>query len=572
MLGIFQKTIVNESGDIQDGATIEARDATTNTLVSLFADKNGVNPIANPFLTGSDGIAKFYTAPKKINVTAVKGSLSASFDDVWINDSMSAQEADDYATIAEFNGLEQSVSGLTQTVINLDSDVNDLQANAARTDAANTFAGQQTIIADGVDQLRLQTNYQGGVTTAAIRALGTGELDVTATALLLNGAPIDSAQANYVYVYSVSDLPTAAGGFHQLADNTNYVFVGQTTSANAIKMGVNTSLIGGTIYRDSFNYTGTGAAVLSDGNLIDINNVSIYAPNGTLFQKTAPSNLIIRRAILQAVNFGEVNVSSIFLADSIQCTLAGTGIVIGTAQPIPFLVMNLCTMVNQTTNDPLLDMTGATIGYATIQTGYWKPRNDISAPCIKGSPDSQGITQKVYLAANFFDVNPSQPILSGLQVKDIKVESKSNINLPDSLISGNAYLTGNAIATALTQNVPAIISGVWVGDTNNQRIDVDSSGRITFIGEGDHTMVVLVTGTVTNAGNGTADFKFQIRKNGATISVQQVVYTVQSGSNRAVAFQGQLQMMQGDYIDIIITNTTSNDNALVQDMQVVLRG
>jgi len=68
----FQRTIVDESGNVLPGASVEVRaDISGAPLVSLFSDRDGAVPISNPLTTDANGRADFYAVggAKKITVT-----------------------------------------------------------------------------------------------------------------------------------------------------------------------------------------------------------------------------------------------------------------------------------------------------------------------------------------------------------------------------------------------------------------------------------------------------------------------------------------------------------------------
>lgn len=96
-LGVFQKFIVDDQGNIQQGASVEVRNQ-SGGLIQIYSDEGGTTPLANPFLTDSTGLARFYCDPQQIRVEATKGALSVLWVDHWVNDSMSAQDAADFPT------------------------------------------------------------------------------------------------------------------------------------------------------------------------------------------------------------------------------------------------------------------------------------------------------------------------------------------------------------------------------------------------------------------------------------------------------------------------------------------
>ena len=81
---VWQKTITSLSGDALDGAQITVRDQQTNALSAIFDAQSGGSQRPNPFLTGADGVARFFAEPGFYKVTAFKdGFGTAEF--IWNN-------------------------------------------------------------------------------------------------------------------------------------------------------------------------------------------------------------------------------------------------------------------------------------------------------------------------------------------------------------------------------------------------------------------------------------------------------------------------------------------------------
>ena len=85
-LPIFQRTIVDSSGNIQPGASVAVRNETTGDLVTIYADREGGTAKANPFLADSEGFATFYVEPGEYQVTATTPAGSITWSHVAIGD------------------------------------------------------------------------------------------------------------------------------------------------------------------------------------------------------------------------------------------------------------------------------------------------------------------------------------------------------------------------------------------------------------------------------------------------------------------------------------------------------
>lgn len=78
VLAIFQANVANDKGDVQGAASIEVRRESDNTLATIYSNRAGTTPLANPFDAEADGYFSFFaagaTGPYK--VTATKGAFS----------------------------------------------------------------------------------------------------------------------------------------------------------------------------------------------------------------------------------------------------------------------------------------------------------------------------------------------------------------------------------------------------------------------------------------------------------------------------------------------------------------
>lgn len=90
-LARFQRNVVDNAGNIQASPTVTVRDATTNSLVSIYSDRAGITALGNPFTGDANGLAAFYVAGGAYRITAVKGAFSVTWDYVGIG---TAQEYD----------------------------------------------------------------------------------------------------------------------------------------------------------------------------------------------------------------------------------------------------------------------------------------------------------------------------------------------------------------------------------------------------------------------------------------------------------------------------------------------
>jgi hypothetical protein len=75
-LAAWQSTIVDESGNVQEMASVEVKLESSGALAALFSDRDGEDEIDNPVTAGSDGFVRFYAAGSAYRITATLGAFS----------------------------------------------------------------------------------------------------------------------------------------------------------------------------------------------------------------------------------------------------------------------------------------------------------------------------------------------------------------------------------------------------------------------------------------------------------------------------------------------------------------
>lgn len=77
VLARWQGTIVDEAGNVQDGATVTVRrEAAGSPLATLFSDRAGATPTGNPVTADGDGYAAFHVAGGAYRITAAKAGFT----------------------------------------------------------------------------------------------------------------------------------------------------------------------------------------------------------------------------------------------------------------------------------------------------------------------------------------------------------------------------------------------------------------------------------------------------------------------------------------------------------------
>lgn len=75
---VWQKTVTDDTGNIVSGAQVTVN-IQGGGLATIYSSQSGGSPMPNPFLTGSDGVARFYAEPDFYSVSIVKDSDTVAF-------------------------------------------------------------------------------------------------------------------------------------------------------------------------------------------------------------------------------------------------------------------------------------------------------------------------------------------------------------------------------------------------------------------------------------------------------------------------------------------------------------
>lgn len=79
-LARYQFTVVDDAGNVQDGASVTVRAETVgNPLANLFSDRAGVVSIGNPVTADSEGYVGFHVVGGAYMITATKGSFTRTW-------------------------------------------------------------------------------------------------------------------------------------------------------------------------------------------------------------------------------------------------------------------------------------------------------------------------------------------------------------------------------------------------------------------------------------------------------------------------------------------------------------
>lgn len=115
-LARWQRTIVDDTGAVQSAAEVEVRNEQTNALATLFSDRAGATPLANPLTADSQGFAAFYAAGGAYKITATKDAFSR----VWRHEAVGTaaeHDAEFFVAQTDLDPLEADIAELQSLLL-----------------------------------------------------------------------------------------------------------------------------------------------------------------------------------------------------------------------------------------------------------------------------------------------------------------------------------------------------------------------------------------------------------------------------------------------------------------------
>ena len=417
-----------------------------------------------------------------------------------------------------------------------------------------------------------------------------------------------------VEVSQESDFGTAVGSVITLTTNTTYFVRGSVSCANRLVIDVDgVSILGWDRDKDGLDYTGSG------GDFITVDNVNFEMLN----LKLSSGNAVAGEVVLRALNFnyGTYNDGRLKVLTLINLQFRGCydvhhieGFDLVDIQNCLFWYIQATTMGCHFKNCSKLQVTSceyvrwfreSTIptpgGYATTPLiellanglGNGFGAVNINGCIIHPQQTQDGINISTTSTTGFGTIASNtfiniglttgvvfNPIASGLpnysDASTLKYDVFANQGILNSTSGCVMTMVGNTTATTLTQNVPKKV------DTNSLalvqaavRYTVDVNGRCTYNGSKQVYVSMHTSLSYNKSGGGADEYSFYFYK--GTVAAPTPVQLAGSGTLVDAELNGSVGMVygtlmnQGDFIEVWVENTQSNDNMLVIAWQVVIR-
>ena len=131
-------------------------------------------------------------------------------------------------------------------------------------------------------------------------------------------------------------------------------------------------------------------------------------------------------------------------------------------------------------------------------------------------------------------------------------------------------VVGNTTNTALTANTPAVVNtGGLATQQAAVRYTTTAAGRNTYDATKQVYVSLHASVSYEKQGGGIDPYTFYFYKNGVLLPGSAT--EVEADATGALSLVYGTLMSQNDYIELYVENTSSNDDMLVKDLQLVIR-
>ena len=415
---------------------------------------------------------------------------------------------------------------------------------------------------------------------------------------------------NMFEVSQESDFGIVVGGAITLTSNTTYFIRGNVNCSNRLIANTGGIVIHGWDRdKDSLTYNGTGDFITVADVNFELNNLKLSSTNST-----------VGEVVLRAINYtqGDYNNGRLKILTVINCQFRNCfdvmyieGYDLIDVKQTLFWYIEATTIGCQFKNTSKLQISScefvrwfreATIptpsNYATVSmievlsngTGGGNGATNINSCIFHPQQTQNGIDIKTGSTTGFGTIAGNTFINLGLttgetflaasltpslgaysQTECLQFDILANNGILNSTSGVVTTIQGNTTETVLVLNIPTQINtgGNALRQSFN-RYSVTAAGRITYNGTKQINASIHASISYAKLGSGNDNYTFTLRKNGVDLPGAALLIRASVNEDSITMVYGTLFNLN-DYIEIWIENTSSNDNMLITDWQVLIR-
>lgn len=381
-----------------------------------------------------------------------------------------------------------------------------------------------------------------------------------------------TARIEYVLVKTLSDFPYPTLGLIQLADNTTYEINGQVNiGTNQLVYGVNSFITGLNYGRDAIIYTGTAAAVISNGNKVNITQIGLVAPNGRAIEADCGANLFtaflcgffskdgayVTNASVASFKFCLFQGIAGFVTPERHLTFEGTfDKILLSENPFYPIPENSTAVVFNNIQAKVVDVTG---NFFKLGTGNW---NGVEWISELEAPTEFGIYQ-----GNTFEGDFTNTV--GFDQTTVGWSFTGNSGIANSRTYGGWGFTGRTTPLTITTQNEWVKIDSGATPKPLERFTYENSS-ITYVGRRDVPLLIIASITA-EVPNNNVDFEFAIYVNNVQVvgTLEQIGFRF-SNTSQSLTMNSYIDVSQGDVIDIRCRNLTNTDDILISSLSVTV--
>lgn len=365
-----------------------------------------------------------------------------------------------------------------------------------------------------------------------------------------------------VLVNDVSDLPAAVSGVITLAANTQYV-IGSSINVGTDRfvLSDNTAVAGLDSVISTITYTGTGDLFTMSDVTASVENLTLTATSGRLFNYTDTGSRIFRakELIVNCDKWGIFTSTSdtIVRFNNVAGTVATDGLEFSGDFRNLFWDTSRITM----TAGALFNLGTATFDSVTIDLILLTLNG--SSNLISGQTGSANINAGgIGLVERTIIDGPGTPLVN-ITVGDALWQFFGNDDIADTRPDALSSIQSNSTETVInTQSVFELVAGTWVEESANQFTTTDA-GRFTYTGGKDFRSPITFQCTVEPASGTNKIVGLKVAKNGTLIDNSMVNLEVDAGAPLNMSVVWQETFSTGDYVELFVANGSGTQNILV---------
>lgn len=381
-----------------------------------------------------------------------------------------------------------------------------------------------------------------------------------------------------VVVESVADLPAPSGGWHTLADNTEYSiksFSGVILGTNGIKFGDNSHIYSDVPEQGVFVYTGTGYAIDNNSNAVSISGAAIQATSGKFINfdgQLSTKNCICKDVFVFTDDLGIIKDAEVVFINNFLFEGFTDGFLFqGSNESISISIgrfrdyTNTALDFGSSTN---LDSRFSLVTFAEGAVGSF---------AISGLTNSGNITNRALVDGCIF--NGDGDALENITSCDLRWEFKGNVGKPEVFDSGAflvAYVAdGDETGTSITvgngdAGNPIPVTATWTEEAVC-RFTSTAAGVFTYIGLQDTAVFITAKFEAEPNSGSNIEYWFQFRKNGSTLNLpSRDLITADASNPGKVILQTFMQLSTNDYIEIVVENRDGTTNAQTNALNMII--